>query len=53
MTLALILLPVDAEDGRPSGSTLCATESENCEFELDSCCTGGNDVRVDRVWRSG
>ena len=47
VTQALILLPADSDEGRLSGSVLCAAESENCKYELDSYCAEGNDVRVD------
>ncbi len=47
VALAFLLLPADADDGRLSGSVLCASESDDCKYELDSYCSEGTVVRVD------
>jgi hypothetical protein len=51
VALALILLPADADDGRLSGSVLCASESGLCFDETASICMEDGEVTLDHAPR--
>jgi hypothetical protein len=53
VTLAgLVLLPISSTSSGRVRSSLCASETQQCEEEYDSYCYATSGPLLDRVWKA-